>query len=90
MSITASIHIHSPASDTEVRAHRPAVGDQCWITVEEEGSYGSAEVTVFGSPDELHAFALRMVAAIEAEWPDIECRSAGLIHRAGCDHEETS
>lgn len=70
MSITASIHIHSPASDTEVRASRPALGDHCWLTVEEEGSYGSAEVTVFGTPEELHAFALRMVAAIEAEWPE--------------------
>lgn len=47
------------------------------------------EAVAFGTPEELHAFALRVVAAIEAEWP-IECPSAGVMHRAGCAHEDES
>lgn len=44
------------------------------------------EAVVFGTPAELHALALRMVAAIEAEW-EIECPTGGLMHHAGCSHD---
>lgn len=30
----------------------------------------AVEMTAWGSPEELHAFALRIVAAVEAEWPE--------------------
>lgn len=37
------------------------------------------EAVMFGSPEELHAFALRMVAAVEAEWPETAPTMAEII-----------
>lgn len=84
---------------------KTALGGTTWLTLshevfEDRGAdddgerrlpgRSEVEAVMFGTLSELHALGLRIVAAIEAEWPNIECRSAGLIHRAGCDHEGQS
>lgn len=86
--MSASIHFHLSRDELLVGADGVGADDATtYLTVENDTS--SVEVTVFGTPEELHAFALLLLAAVEVKW-DIECRSAGLMHRPGCDHEATS
>lgn len=67
------------AFDHEVFDHRDAdLPSRCAVGM-----------TMWGSPEELHAFALRVVAAIEAAWY-IECPNGGTMHHAGCAHEAKS
>ena len=81
--MSASIHFHLSRDELLVGADGVGADDATtYLTVENDTS--SVEVTVFGTPEEL-----LLLAAVEVKW-DIECRSAGLMHRPGCDHEATS
>ena len=82
-SSSASVTFHTPEFVSITR--RQSGGGTAWLALghevfedrgdDEDGERrlpGRAEVeaVMFGTPAELHAFAARMLAAVEAEWPE--------------------
>ena len=76
-SSSASVTFHTPECVTISPRERHGTA---WLTLSHEVfQHGDddelpgrteVEAVVFGTPEELHALALRLVAAVEAEWPE--------------------
>lgn len=81
-SSSASVNFFGPPESLKITPK--ASDDYTWLTIsheafekcEEDDPHGrlpahiEVEATLWGSAAELRAFALRMVAAVEAEWPE--------------------